>query len=230
MQIKIIYFEKNFNLKVFYLLKNILYENEIILLSGGKSIKKILKSIKKKIFIPQKKTIILSDERLYKNNNDNRTNYANLKKNFFKFFSFKKLKFIYFLLGSNNCILVKNFQKKIENIVPNIALLSLGNDGHICSIFTKSKKLYCSSYLDIVKPINRTKRVTLNMKFLKNIDQILLIVSGKQKGVIFNKILSKKKTLFPFTKFNKISFILDKGAYREIKIVNKFKLKIIDNN
>ena len=230
MQIKIIYFEKNFNLKVFHLLKNILYENEIILLSGGKSIKKILKSKKKKFFIPQKKTIILSDERLYKNNNDNRTNYINLKKNFFKIFSFKKLKFIYFLLGGNNCLLVKNFLKKVKNIVPDIALLSLGNDGHICSIFSNSKKLYFSSYLDIVKPKNRTKRVTLNMKFLKNIDQIFLIVNGKQKGVIFNKILSKKKTLFPFTKFNKINFILDKDAYREIKIANRSKLKIIDYN
>ena len=55
MQIKIIYFEKNFNLKVFYLLKNILYENEIILLSGGKSIKKILKSIKKKFLYLKRK-------------------------------------------------------------------------------------------------------------------------------------------------------------------------------
>ena len=39
-----------------------------------------------------------------------------------------------------------------------------------------------------------------------------------------------KKTLFPFNKFNKISFILDKDSYREIKIVNRFKLKIIDYN
>lgn len=89
MKIKIIYFKKNFYLKVSRLLKNILYENEIILLSGGKSIKKILKSLKKKIFIPQKKTIILSDERLYKNNNDNRTNYTNLKKIFLNFFVLK---------------------------------------------------------------------------------------------------------------------------------------------
>jgi 6-phosphogluconolactonase/glucosamine-6-phosphate isomerase/deaminase len=56
---------------------------------------------------------------------------------------------------------------KVENIVPDIALLSFGNDGHICSIFSNSKKLYCCSYLGIVKPKNRTKRVTLNMKFFE---------------------------------------------------------------
>lgn len=230
MQIKIIYVKKNFNLKVSYLLKKILYDNKVILLSGGKSIKKILKNSKKKIFIPQNKTIILSDERLYKNNNDNRTNYSNLKKNFFKFFSFKKLNFIYFLLGSNNSILIKNFLKKTKNIVPNIALLSLGNDGHICSIFINSKKLYCSSYVDIVKPINKIKRVTFNVRFLNKINKIFLIVNGKQKGLILNKILSKKKTLFPLNKFNKIIFILDKDAYKEIKIINRFKLKKIDYN
>lgn len=100
------------------------------------------------------------------------------------------------MLGSNNHLLVKNFLKKVENIIPNIALLSLGNDGHICSIFKNSKKLYCSRYLDIVKPINKTKRVTLNKKFLENINKIYLIVNGKQKGFIFNKILSKKKLCF----------------------------------
>lgn len=39
-----------------------------------------------------------------------------------------------------------------------------------------------------------------------------------------------KKILFPFTKFDKISFILDKDAYKEIKKINRLRLKKIDYN
>ena len=67
----------------FRLLKKILNENQIILISGGNSIRKYLTLSNENIKINKSRVIILSDERIYNDQNDIRTNYTNLKKFFF---------------------------------------------------------------------------------------------------------------------------------------------------
>ena len=223
MKTKIIYFEHYFCKNVADFIIKILIKYPIILISGGNSIKKIIQNSKKKFFLDKKRTIILSDERIYKKIDDVRTNYSNLKKNFFYFFKFAKLDFIYYQLGLKKELLINNFLSKINNKLPKVALLSLGNDGHICSIFNNRQKLVSNKYLNILKPDNKIKRVTLNLRFLKKIKKIYLIVYGNKKGLAFKKIILGKKTLFPLMNFNKIIFILDKQAYKKIKNIKNIK-------
>lgn len=223
MKIKIIYFKKLYFKNIFNIFINILNQYSIILISGGKSIKKIIQNSKTKIFINKSRTIILSDERMYNKINDARTNYSNLKKNFFSYLKFLKLNFIYFQLNLKKEALVKNFIYKINNKLPKVAILSLGNDGHICSIFRHEKQLVEYKYLNIVKPKYKIKRISINLKFLKKIKKIYLIVYGSKKGLVLKKIILKKKTIFPLKNFNKIIFILDKNAYQKIKHIKNIE-------
>tara|TARA_B100001093_G_C26847679_1_gene1023662 strand:+ start:99 stop:782 length:684 start_codon:yes stop_codon:yes gene_type:complete len=223
MKSNIIYFDKFFHKNVFDLLTKILNQNSAVLISGGSSIKNIVKISKKKVFINKTRTIILSDERFYNSINDLRTNYSNLKKNFFHSYKFSKLNFIYFNLTQKDKILAQEFNKNIRNRIPKVAVLSLGEDGHICSIFKGAENQRISQYVDIVKPKNKIKRVTLSKNFLKKIKKIYLIVYGSKKGTELKKIILGKETMFPLIDSNKISFILDKYAYREIENISKIK-------
>ena len=219
MKIKIIYFKKLYFKNTFNFFVNILNQYSIILISGGNSIKRIIQNSKTKIFINKSRTIILSDERMYNKIHDTRTNYSNLKKNFFSYLNFFKLNFIYYRLNLKTEALLKNFIYKIKKKIPKVALLSLGNDGHICSIFKYEKQLIEYKYLNIVKPKYKIKRITLNLKFLKKIKKIYLIVNGSKKGLALRKIILKKKTIFPLKNFDKIIFVLDKNAYQKIKYI-----------
>jgi 6-phosphogluconolactonase/glucosamine-6-phosphate isomerase/deaminase len=223
MKTKIIYFENFFCKNVFNFITKILTKNPTVLISGGNSIKRIVKNSKKKIYIDKVRTIILSDERIYNKIDDLRTNYSNLKKNFFSFFKFYKLNFIYFRLGQNNELLAKNFLKKIKTKIPKVAILSLGNDGHICSIFKETKNLNSNKYVNIIKPKNKIKRATINTKFLKKIKKIYLIVYGSKKGLALKKIILEKQTMFPLINYSKIIFILDKNAYEKIRYIKNIK-------
>ena len=75
MKTNIIYFENFFCKNVFNFITKILTKNSTVLISGGNSIKKIVKNQKKKIYIDKIRTIILSDERIYNKIDDLRTNY-----------------------------------------------------------------------------------------------------------------------------------------------------------
>ena len=218
MRPKIIYFEKYFYKNAFRLLKKILNEHQIILISGGNSIRKILTLSNENIKINKSRVIILSDERIYNDQNDIRTNYTNLKKNFFSIFKFSNLKYIYFNLGYDDKIIVNTFYQKIKNKIPRAAILSLGNDGHICSIFGGTKKNNINEYVDVVKPSKKIKRVTVNKNYLANIENIYVLVNGVKKGKILDKIISGKTTKFPLKSFKNITFILDDKAYKSINI------------
>jgi 6-phosphogluconolactonase/glucosamine-6-phosphate isomerase/deaminase len=217
MKVKIIYFKNFFYKNAFNFITKIILSNSIILISGGNSIKKIIQNSKKKVFINKVRTIILSDERIYNSINDIRTNYTNLKKNFFKFYKLKKLSFIYFSLGRKYKTLIQNSCNKIKNKIPDAAILSLGADGHICSIFQTKNNIKICKFIDIVKPNNKIRRVTFNVNFLRKIKKIYIVANGKKKGQVLNRILLEKKTKFPLINLNKIIFILDGAAHQKIK-------------
>jgi len=213
----IIFFEKSYDKEVINLLNKILKETSSVLISGGNSIKKITKKFNNKIYIKKNSSIFLSDERLYNNLNDLRTNYSNLKKNFFSVYKFLKINFIYFILGQNDEVIDKIFQKNIKYQMPKVAILSLGNDGHICSIFKNSESVKLNQYLEIIKPKNKIKRVTVNKKLLSKIPKIYVLVSGSKKGIVLKKIFNGKDTMFPFKSYKKFIFILNQAAYKNFK-------------
>ncbi len=223
MKINIIYFEDSFHENAFNLMTKAITQNQTILISGGNSIKHILNKKKNKITISKNKTIILSDERLYFKINDVRTNYSNLKKNLFTSIMFLKLNFIYFNLGQHYEIMAEKFFKEIKYVTPEAAILSLGSDGHICSIFKDSENINLNKYIDVVMPSNKINRVTLNIKFLEKIKKIYLIVNGSNKGHVLNNIINGKKSNFPLKLSKKIIFVLDKAAFQKMK-KNKDKI------
>ena len=216
MILNIINFEKHFYFKTLELIFDLIEKNNIILLSGGNTIKKILIKNKKKININNHKTIILSDERIYNNINDVRTNYTNLNKNLLSFCNPKKIKFIHFPLGVKHQKLSEVFYKKIKSHIPKVAILSLGTDGHICSIFNNEENIRYNEYLNIVKHKNKINRISVNEDFIYKIKMIYLIVCGEKKGLILKKIIEGKKTNFPLKNFKNITFILDKNALSRI--------------
>ena len=106
---------------------------------------------------------------------------------------------------------------KIKNKIPDAAILSLGADGHICSIFQTKNNIKICKFIDIVKPNNKIRRVTFNVNFLRKIKKIYIVAHGRKKGLVLNRILLKKKTKFPLINLNKIIFILDGAAHKKIK-------------
>tara|TARA_A100001035_G_scaffold279268_1_gene280195 strand:- start:1124 stop:1804 length:681 start_codon:yes stop_codon:yes gene_type:complete len=217
MKTNIIYFEKLFFKNVFIILSKILSEYQVVLVSGGNSIKRIFNKSSNKETIKKSIKIILSDERIYSNLDDNRTNYYSLKKTLFSKFKFLKLEFIYFSLGKGDKIIAQSSYLKIKDKIPKVAILSLGSDGHICSIFKFSENRRYNKYIDIVNPKRKVKRITINTNYLKKIKKIYFIVNGSQKGHTLNKIIRGKKTNFPLNLSNKITFILDKAAFQKVK-------------
>ena len=217
MKTNIIYFEKLFFKNVFIFLSEILSEYQIVLISGGNSIKRIFNKSSNKEIIKKSRKIILSDERIYNNLNDNRTNYYGLKRTFLSKFKFLKLEFIYFSLGKEDKLIAQNSYSNIKNKIPEVAVLSLGSDGHICSIFRFSESKSYNKYIDIVSPKRKVKRVTVNTNYLKKIKKIYLIANGRKKGQTLNKIMRGQKTNFPLKLSSKITFILDEAAFQKVK-------------
>lgn len=95
---------------------------------------------------------------------------------------------------------VQNYAQEIgkyveqQNNLPafNIMLLGVGTDGHTASLFPnsmnlKENKLYCSVAMH---PETEQKRITMNLKVIRNSRQTIFIVTGERKANIINKLLS----------------------------------------
>ena len=95
---------------------------------------------------------------------------------------------------------VKEYQKSIRQyfkkrkISFDIFLLGMGNDGHVASIFPKSKELKKKF---IVSYVNKKdfKRITLGMNIINNSKNIFLWLNTKKKTKIFKKLNKKDKSI-----------------------------------
>ena len=190
-----------------FILSNINPQGNMII-SGGNNIKSILKfnSNKKNIF---KSKVLLSDERLVKKNSNLRND-----KFFFKLINkkfIKKEKFYHYKYTNFTKKKIKIFNNKIQNIKFRYAILSLGKNNHIASIFKESeyniKKNY---YLVTDSPKKPKRRVTVSLHKLKQSKLIFIIANkNKRKKEIQNlkktkifKILKSKIILIVIGKFN----------------------------
>lgn len=173
-----------FNSKNVYLSNNLIFKNlkkKILLknniyISGGKSLNLFLNKInkEKKIIAP----FFLTDERLSK---------FKKKKNIFNIEKRVKIKIIQFDYSSyknlNN--LKKYCNKNLPN--PTIAIIGIGEDGHVASIFDNKK--YKENFFICKKRGEKFSRISVSEKMLLKSDQINIFLNKKSKNIFFCKLL-----------------------------------------
>jgi 6-phosphogluconolactonase len=97
------------------------------------------------------------------------------------------------------------YEQKIKSILKNkgvdLMLLGIGNDGHTASLFPgytlsdETKRLVKEEF---IKEKNQY-RISCTLPFINKSKQILFLVSGKDKAVIFKKIMVKQNKKIPAT-------------------------------
>lgn len=172
-----------FNSKNIYLSNNLIFKNlkkKILLknniyISGGKSLNLFLNKInkEKKIIAP----FFLTDERL--------SNFKK-KKNIFNIEKRVKIKIIQFDYSSyknlNN--LKKYCNKNLPN--PNIAIIGIGEDGHVASIF--DNKNYKENFFLCKKKGENFYRISVSEKMLLKSNEINIFINKKSKNIFLRKL------------------------------------------
>ena len=84
------------------------------------------------------------------------------------------------------------YEKKIKDKIKNynVAILGLGQDGHIASLFPNSEATMENESLYVANEVNiKTKwRVTATFKLLGKIDKIFILATGKNKNDILKSV------------------------------------------
>jgi 6-phosphogluconolactonase/glucosamine-6-phosphate isomerase/deaminase len=171
--------KKNFNKTISSILEKKIKQNRKIFLCGGNSVKQIYK----RIYISSNKKIFLTDDRVVKNNNKD-SNYFLLKS------YFKKNKII--KIYNDNISISENLiynEKKLPKY-PDLVVLSLGDDGHLASLFKKKVKQFNKKSL-FIKHKNYD-RISLSHDYILKSKNIIIIINTLIKKKIFIKIARKK--------------------------------------
>ena len=112
-----------------------------------------------------------------------------------------------------------------NNYIPTVAFLGIGTDGHTAGLFdTKDKGYENSPYQNskfnvVQRPADSFLRVSISMRFLLNIPNLVFFVTGKKKKSILTKILEgseySKNLKYPF------AFLLRNGLGKKIIICDE---------
>ena len=192
----------NFNRKTDILIKinKILQDKSPLIISGGSTIKQILKNYNNRI---SNKKILISDERLIKSTSKLRNDF------FFKKLIQKKImkssQLINYKLDHYNKEEIDKISKKIKIIKFKYALLSLGSNGHFASIFKINNEPNDFYFIDNSPKFPRN-RVTVSLQKISKCKKIYFLAHRKiKKKEIKNfynnkliKKIKKKVELFTF--------------------------------
>ncbi len=175
--------------------------------SGGKSPISLFKKLSNLDLVWEKCNISLVDERIVPENHTDSN--AGLIKKYLLQNKAKLAKFD---------ALLKNFSEKFDytHLVklandsynnPDLAVLGMGLDGHIASLFAKAKEfqnaLICSENIVFVNPIEAPyKRLSMSLNALESCSKLILFIVGENKKKVFDKASLKENFDFP------VSFIL----------------------
>jgi 6-phosphogluconolactonase/glucosamine-6-phosphate isomerase/deaminase len=194
--------------KIFIEIKKVHKKKELanIFLTGGRTSKLIYKHLKKKLTNYKKKiNFFLGDERFTLNKNN--TNSYIIKKNLV-ILNNRHYNFFFFNLKKNIKTSLRIYEKKCP--FPDIVLLTLGDDGHIASIFNysdvpinKKFKFFISN-----KKNESFSRISMSPNFIKKSRKIFLLVYGKKKITLFKSIIKKKYNKYPVNLIIKQSLCL----------------------
>lgn len=194
--------------KIFIIIKKIHKKKKLvnIYLTGGRTSKLVYKHLKKKLITYKKKiNFFLGDERFTLI--ENKTNLYNIKKNLL-IYNNKYQKFFFFNLKKDIKTSLRIYKKNCP--LPDITLLTLGDDGHIASIFKYSDVfLNKESKFFITNKHNESFfRISMTPKFIKKSKKIFLFIHGKRKTDLLKLIITKKYNKFPVNLIIKKSLCL----------------------
>ena len=179
--------------------KNILQEkkNCNLMLTGGK--------ISRKIYLEWSKiddfatlngiNFYFGDERCVKKDS-NRSNYHLVMKYLFNNYSVKRNRIFRIFTGK---LCFRRAAKQYEKLLPekiDLLLLSMGEDGHIASIFSNSKVFKSNNLVETVQSVKIPQnRITITPKYLKHIKRVFVFAHGENKIKLYNYINNNKNIL-----------------------------------
>ena len=173
-----------------------------LILSGGSSVKSLI-TTKIKDFSFSNRKILLSDERLVKKKSKLRNDkffYNLIKKRYIK-----KENFLNYKKKDYDKGYIQLFSKKIKNINFKIAIMGLGSNGHIASIFDNRYHGNQIFYNITTSPKRPKNRVTISINKLKKTNKIFLLANKRTKK---NEIKNFKKNIILKKLKDKIELIV----------------------
>lgn len=180
-------------------IKEILDSKEKTIISGGNTIKYLLKNYNGKIY---NKKILISDERLVNVNSKLRNDL------FFKKLVKKKIlkaeQIISYKYGEFDHKKIINFSNKIKRISFSNAILSLGSKGHFASIFHLNKEINDFYFINNSEKFPK-KRVTVSLKKILKCKKIFFLASRKKRADEIKNF--KKNKLIKQLGMRKVSLI-----------------------
>ena len=108
--------------------------------------------------------------------------------------------------------IARSFEESIESsAAPRVVHLGLGPDGHIASIFPKSRTVgpilkHCATVADVTG-LNQHLRVTVKLEFINLADLVILSVTGNPKGDVLRSVLENPQR-YPAGKIEAKNFVI----------------------
>lgn len=180
-----------------------------ILVSGGNSLKYLLHNLSKKKFSWGLVDLYLTDERCL-SKNSSLLNYKIIKKFFIKNYA-KNINF-YSFTNNPKGIVLKDIRSRYKNNKFDLAILGMGLDGHLASIFPNMKDFYKiinhkkKPNIFITENLGKPlcKRITMNLSFILRSKEVILILSNKKKLQFYKDVLhiSNKRSRIPIVHLN----------------------------
>lgn len=164
-----------------------------LLISGGNTLNNFLKKISKDLKLLQLVKIYLTDERLVR-----KSSYSSNQRrvSFYLKNSKKRKKNYHLILDKSVSSMKMDFLKKINLLYPSyekfpLAIMGVGSDGHIASIFhtdSYTKKSYKNFFI-VNKKGEKYDRASLNLNYLSKLPNIIFIIQDLKKNIILKSII-----------------------------------------
>ncbi len=119
----------------------------------------------------------------------------------------------------DRCVLARQYEECLPSSI-DVLMLSLGEDGHVASIFpgnpvsTEMNRLV----IPVIGPKPPSERLTITPKVITTAETIFLLATGTEKGRVLSRITSETETPrdLPVMWAKDATWLLDEAAWQEL--------------